>query len=40
MDKTQLGHITTDIQNGIATIEFYHPSHNSLPGKLLAEFDD
>jgi methylglutaconyl-CoA hydratase len=38
MDKTQLGHITTDIQNGIATIEFYHPSHNSLPGKLLAEF--
>ncbi|MCR9288678.1 MAG: enoyl-CoA hydratase/isomerase family protein [Bacteroidetes bacterium] len=40
MDKTQLGHITTDIQNGIATIEFYHPSHNSLPGKLLAEFAD
>jgi methylglutaconyl-CoA hydratase len=38
MDKTQLGHITTDIENGIATIEFFHPSHNSLPGKLLAQF--
>ena len=38
MDKTQLGHIKIDIENGIATIEFFHPSHNSLPGKLLAEF--
>ena len=38
MDKTLLGHIKTNIENGIATIEFFHPSHNSLPGKLLAEF--
>ena len=37
MDNTQLGHIKTEVEGGIATIEFYHPSHNSLPGKLLAE---
>lgn len=36
MDKTQLGSVTTNIKNGIASIEFFHPSHNSLPGKLLA----
>ena len=23
--------------NGVATVTFFHPSHNSLPGKLLAE---
>ena len=37
MDKTQLGHVTTQNEGGIATIEFYHPSHNSLPSRLLAE---
>ena len=37
MDKTQLGHIKTSINNGIATIEFFHPSHNSLPGRLLRQ---
>ena len=36
-DKTQQGAVTVDIENKIATIEFYHPAHNSLPGKLLAE---
>jgi len=36
-DKTQQGSVTVSIENKIATIEFYHPSHNSLPGKLLAE---
>jgi methylglutaconyl-CoA hydratase len=32
------GHVTatTDAQ-GIATISFFHPAHNSLPGALLAE---
>jgi methylglutaconyl-CoA hydratase len=25
------------MQDGICTITFYHPAHNSLPGKLLAE---
>ncbi|MFK7810722.1 MAG: enoyl-CoA hydratase/isomerase family protein [Saprospiraceae bacterium] len=36
-DKTQLGSVETQVENGIATITFFHPSHNSLPGKLLAE---
>ncbi len=40
MDKTLLGSVETRIENGIGTIEFYHPSHNSLPGKLLAELRD
>lgn len=37
MDKKLQGHVNSTVQNGIATIEFYHPSHNSLPGKLLHE---
>lgn len=36
-DKTQLGHIESETREGIAIITFYHPSHNSLPGKLLAK---
>lgn len=36
-DKTQQGTVKTVIENHIATITFYHPAHNSLPGKLLAE---
>ncbi len=36
-DKTLLGSVNVDIQDGIATITFFHPSHNSLPGKLLAK---
>ncbi|MCG8329525.1 MAG: enoyl-CoA hydratase/isomerase family protein [Chitinophagales bacterium] len=36
-DKTQLGSVATSLENGVATIEFYHPAHNSLPGKLLAK---
>lgn len=36
-DKTQLGAVDTFIENGVATITFFHPSHNSLPGKLLAK---
>ncbi len=39
-DKTQLGHIALDVKNGVGTITFYHPAHNSLPGKLLAELTD
>jgi methylglutaconyl-CoA hydratase len=31
------GHVTLEINNGIGTITFFHPSHNSMPGKLLAE---
>lgn len=33
---TQQGYVTSNITEGIATIEFYHPMSNSLPGKLLA----
>ncbi|MFT5168805.1 MAG: methylglutaconyl-CoA hydratase [Saprospiraceae bacterium] len=39
-DNTQLGAVTTVIENLIATVTFYHPAHNSLPGKLLAELRD
>lgn len=40
MDKRQQGHVTTTIENKVATIEFFHPSHNSLPGKLLKELKE
>jgi len=30
-------YVKQDIQNGIATIEFFHPAHNSLPGDILAK---
>jgi methylglutaconyl-CoA hydratase len=39
-DNTQLGSVETNIENGISTITFYHPAHNSLPGKLLAKLRD
>lgn len=39
MSKIQQGHIKSTVENGLGTIEFYHPSHNSLPGKLLAELE-
>lgn len=31
------GEITTNIEDNIGTIEFYHPKGNSLPGKMLRE---
>lgn len=39
MNKNTLeeGHVEFHIDNGIATIEFYHPMSNSLPGYLLNE---
>ncbi|WP_417609644.1 enoyl-CoA hydratase/isomerase family protein [Owenweeksia hongkongensis] len=36
-DPTQQGHVETFIENGLATIQFFHPMSNSLPGKLLAK---
>ncbi len=40
-DKTKMGYVETTISNnGIANITFYHPSHNSLPGNLLAELSN
>jgi len=32
-----LGNVKTTIKNGIATISFWHPKSNSLPGELLME---
>ena len=34
-EKVLLGHVKTDVSDGVGTIEFFHPSHNSLPGNLL-----
>jgi methylglutaconyl-CoA hydratase len=34
------GEITTNIENNVGTIEFYHPKGNSLPGKMLRELAD
>jgi len=39
-DKRQLGAVETITENGIATITFSHPSHNSLPGRLLKKLVD
>lgn len=30
-------YVKEQIQNGISTIEFFHPAHNSLPGDILAK---
>lgn len=35
--EVQGGHVQAEIHKGIATIEFFHPQGNSLPGKLLSE---
>lgn len=35
IDITQQGDIKTTVDQQIATIEFAHPAHNSLPGRLL-----
>ena len=31
------GHVTSHVENGINTIEFFHPRSNSLPGKILEQ---
>ncbi|MBQ4821562.1 enoyl-CoA hydratase/isomerase family protein [Aquimarina sp. MMG016] len=30
-------YVHIDIENGVGTIEFFHPAHNSLPGDILAK---
>lgn len=30
-------YVKENIENGISTIEFFHPAHNSLPGDILAK---
>lgn len=39
-DKTQLGTVTSSIENGIAVIEFFHPAHNSMPSAQLARLTE
>ncbi len=36
-DATQQGDVFLNIENTIATVEFYHPLSNSLPGKVLSK---
>jgi enoyl-CoA hydratase/carnithine racemase len=31
------GHVTTEISNGVAVIEFFHPQSNSLPAAILEQ---
>ncbi|WP_121667841.1 enoyl-CoA hydratase/isomerase family protein [Mesonia aquimarina] len=33
-------YVKQHIENNIATIEFFHPAHNSLPGNILAQLAD
>lgn len=33
-------YVKNTINEGVATIEFYHPAHNSLPGKILGQLAD
>lgn len=30
-------YVNIEVENGIGTIEFFHPAHNSLPGDILAK---
>ncbi len=36
-EALQQGYIQTSIEDGVASIEFFHPMSNSLPSKLLSE---
>lgn len=36
-EQTTNGYVRSERNNGIATIEFFHPQSNSLPGKILQE---
>jgi methylglutaconyl-CoA hydratase len=35
MAETAQGYVNTELDHGIATIEFFHPASNSLPAKIL-----
>jgi methylglutaconyl-CoA hydratase len=39
-DITKQGHVRLQVEDGIGRITFFHPAHNSMPGKLLAELTD
>ena len=38
--STEEAYVKKHIENNVATIEFFHPAHNSLPGKILAQLAD
>jgi methylglutaconyl-CoA hydratase len=40
MSQPDPGHVTLDVTHGVATIEFWHPKGNSLPGPLLQRLAD
>ena len=35
--QSSSGYVKTEQHKGIATIEFFHPQSNSLPGKILQD---
>ena len=35
IEEIKEGYVKVEREHGIATIEFYHPQSNSLPGKIL-----
>ena len=35
--ETSNPYVKSDTQDGVATVEFFHPEHNSLPGSILAQ---
>ena len=37
INQPKEGHVKSELQNGIRSIEFFHPQSNSLPGKILKE---
>ncbi len=37
LKQSQNGYVKTSLHNNIATVEFFHPQSNSMPGKLLEE---
>jgi methylglutaconyl-CoA hydratase len=39
-EAKDLGHVSLHTGNGVATVEFFHPLSNSLPGKLLNKLAD
>ncbi|MCB0572887.1 MAG: enoyl-CoA hydratase/isomerase family protein [Phaeodactylibacter sp.] len=38
-ENIQSGSVDIDIKAGIATITFYHPAHNALPGPVLSQLE-
>ncbi|MEZ4985022.1 MAG: hypothetical protein R2795_08320 [Saprospiraceae bacterium] len=38
-DITLAGNVSYEVKEGVATITFFHPAHNSLPGRLLSALE-